>query len=256
MFKKLILTMAIASISINSFALGDDENKNINNDSIKASFQNFFGGNTISYIADAKLENTYLVLLNDGTKMIYFKDTNYAVVGDLYDLKNRKNMTNTIMADYNKEIISKIKDKGINYPVKDGVNKLDTVYVFTDPSCGYCRKLHNELEEYLSAGINIVYLPYSRSGENTKSYTELVDVWCSVDKKAAIDMAKNDKEDDIKAIEGYKLTEECSKIVADGESYGRKLGIQGTPALFSSNGTAFPGYLPAYELKKYLEELK
>lgn len=256
MFKKLFLSIAIISVSINSFADTAEIDKKDPKDSIKESFQNFFGGNIITYIADAKIDNSYLVLLNDGTKMIYFKDTNYAVVGDLYNLKDRKNMTNTIMADYNKEVISKIKDNGINYPVKDGVEKLDTVYVFTDPSCGYCRKLHNDLEEYSAAGINLVYIPYSRSGEGTKSYKELVDVWCSVDKKAAMDLAKSDKGEEIKNLEGYSVTEECAKNVADGENYGRQLGIQGTPALFSSNGTGFQGYIPPNELKKHLEELK
>lgn len=256
MFKKLFLSIAIAGISINSFAETPKIEKKDPIDSIKESFQTFFGGNIITYIADAKVDNSYLVLLNDGTKMIYFKDTNYAVVGDLYNLKDRKNMTNTIMADYNKEVISKIKDNGINYPVKEGVEKLDTVYVFTDPSCGYCRKLHNELEEYSAVGINLVYIPYSRSGEGTKSYKDLTDVWCSVDKKAAMDLAKREKSEEIKNLEGYLLTEECAKHVADGENHGRQLGIQGTPALFSSNGTGFPGYIPAKELKKHLEDIK
>lgn len=249
MFKKLILSMAIAGLSMNSVA---DTSK----DDIKESFQGFFGGSIISYIADAKVDNSYLILLNDGTKMIYFKDTDFAVVGDLYDLKNRRNMTNSIMADYNKEVIAGIKDKGISYPIKEGVEKLDTVYVFTDPTCGYCRKLHNELDEYAAAGINIVYIPYSRSGENTQSHNELVDVWCSSDKKKAMNMSKSDKGSEIKGLLGYNLTEECSEVVSSGEEYGRKLGIQGTPALYSSNGTGFPGYIPARELKKHLQDLK
>lgn len=271
MFKKLMLSIIVSGLSINSFAdvklstetdgVKDIDNTSLVNkdsstDSIKESFKEFFGGSVISYIADAKIDNSYLVLLNDGTKMIYFKDTNYAIVGDLYDLKNRQNMTNKIMSSYNIEIINQIKDKGIDYPIKDGVDKLDTVYVFTDPTCGYCRKLNNEIDKYGELGINIVYLPYSRSGENTRSNRELIDVWCSVDKKLAMNMSKEDRGEEIKDLEGYELTEECAKVVSDSEALGRKLGIQGTPALYTSNGTSFPGYIPAVELKKILDNSK
>lgn len=257
MLKKVLSIAILSSLSILSFA---DVEKSPNPDQVKkeitAKFKEFFGSDAINYLVETKQANSYLVLLNDGTSLIYFKDTNYAVVGDMYDLSIRKNLSGDLMAGFNKEIIDKIKDKGITFPVKDGVKEIDTVYVFTDPTCGYCRKLNSERDQYSERGIKLVYLPYSRSGENTLSYNELVDVWCSTDKVKAMDLAKNDKGSEIKLLPGYNVTDECKKAVEEGEFYGRSLGIKGTPALFSSSGNGFPGYIPANQLKGFLLDMK
>jgi thiol:disulfide interchange protein DsbC len=260
MLKKVLL-FSLLSLSISTFAeektlVSSQEKNDVILKDIESKFKNYFSGDIINYIADANLPNSYLVLLNDGTSLIYFKDTDYAVVGDLYDLSKRKNLSSTIMAGFNKSVLEKVIDKGIDLPVTPNVEKLDTVYVFTDPSCGYCRKLNHERDDYAKLGINLVYLPYSRSGENTESYNELIDVWCSKDKVKAMDLAKTDKGAEIKTLEGYNVTEECKKVVAEGEFYGRVLGVKGTPSMFASNGQAFPGYLPANQLKEYLLELK
>ncbi len=260
MLKKVLL-FSLLSLSMSTFAEDKTLVSNQNKDDIivadiESRFKNYFSGDMINYIAEANLPNSYLILLNDGTSLIYFKDTDYAVVGDLYDLSKRKNLSSTIMSGFNKGVLEKIISKGIDLPVAPNVEKLDTVYVFTDPSCGYCRKLNHERDDYAKLGINLVYLPYSRSGENTDSYNELVDVWCSKDKVKAMDLAKTDKGSEIKTLEGYNVTEECKKTVAEGEFYGRVLGVKGTPSMFASNGQAFPGYLPANQLKEYLIELK
>jgi thiol:disulfide interchange protein DsbC len=263
---KKILSIAILS-SLSMLAVGS-ETGTISNDTktvtqleksaneISVKFKTYFGGEIVNYVAEANLPNSYLVLLNDGTSMIYFKDTDYAVVGELYDLSKRKNLSGDLMADFNKSLLEKIKYQGFELPIKKGVKELGTVYVFTDPSCGYCRKLNSEKEQYAEHGIKLVYLPYSRSGENTKSYNELVDVWCSTDKIKAMDLAKSDRAGEIKNLPGYKLTEECKNAVAQGEQYGKILGVKGTPALFSSEGNSFPGYIPPDQLQSFLEDMK
>lgn len=223
---------------------------------ISVKFKTYFGGEIVNYVAEANLPNSYLVLLNDGTSLIYFKDTDYAVVGELYDLSKRKNLSGDLMADFNKGILEKVKDQGIEFPIKEGVKEIDTVYVFTDPTCGYCRKLNSERDKYSEKGIKLVYLPYSRSGENTLSYRELTDVWCSADKVAAMDLAKSDRAEEIKKLPGYKVTDECKKAVEQGEKYGRALGVKGTPAMFSSKGNSFPGYIPPDQLQSFLLEIK
>lgn len=261
MFKKIALAMAIGALSLSAYATETakpaEPTKELKDlKVISAQMKEYFGGDIANYVSETEIPNVYLVTLNDGTNMIYFKDTKFAVVGDMYDLKAKKNMTRSLLSGYNAEILTTFKDKGIHYPATKTDKGVETVYVFTDPTCGYCRKLHSEKDQYNAAGINLVYLPYSRSGEGTFSYNELVDVYCSGDRKAALDLAKSDKGDQIKTMPTYKLEESCKNEVKEAQEAGQRLGVSGTPALFTSDGHFFPGYIEASKLRDYIEEAK
>ena len=43
-------------------------------------------------------------------------------------------------------------------------NEKYVVNVFTDITCGYCRKMHAEMADYNARGITFRYLAYPRSG--------------------------------------------------------------------------------------------
>ncbi|HSH29357.1 MAG TPA: DsbC family protein, partial [Thiohalobacter sp.] len=68
-----------------------------------------------------------------------------------------------------------------------------TVTVFTDIDCGYCRKLHQEIDELNRRGISVRYLFFPRSGPDTASYYKAVSVWCAEDQQQALTDAKNDR---------------------------------------------------------------
>jgi len=65
-----------------------------------------------------------------------------------------------------------------------------TATIFTDIDCGYCRKLHSELDSYLAEGIQIQYVFYPRAGKGSDSYNKAVSVWCAKDRNAALTAAK------------------------------------------------------------------
>lgn len=268
MLKKLGLAMAIGALSLSSYAANDapakpgtkaeaiQQKDMANLSTVSKQMKEYFGGDITNYVSETNIPNAYLVTLNDGTNMIYFKDTKFAVVGDMYDLKEKKNMTRSLLSDYNAEILKTFADKGIHYQATNTDKGVETVYVFTDPTCGYCRKLHHERADYNANGINLVYLPYSRSGQGTFSYNELVDVFCSGDRVAAMDLAKSDKGDQIKTMPNYKVEESCKQEVAEAQAAGQRLGVTGTPALFTADGHFFPGYVEATKLRNYIEEAK
>jgi thiol:disulfide interchange protein DsbC len=261
MLKKLALAMIIGAFSISAYAetetkpatpVTSEQDLKL----ISSQMKTFFGGDIANYVSETNIPNVYLVTLNDGTNMIYFKDTQYAVVGDMYDLKAKKNMTRSLLANYNADLLATIKDKGIHYPATNTEKGVETVYVFTDPTCGYCRKLNHERADYSANGINLVYMPYSRSGPGTFSYNELVDIFCSGDRVAAMDLAKSDKGEEIKSMPNYKIEESCKNEVKQSQEMGQRLGVTGTPALFTADGHFFPGYVEAPKLRAYIEEAK
>jgi len=276
MFKKIALTMAIGIISLGSYSFSFAENVTSSSDikvetskktiptstdliplnAVSKQITTYFGADIVNYVSESEIPNVYLVTLNDGTNMMYFKDTKFAVVGDMYDLEQKKNITRSLLSEYNASILKDLQKEGIEYPATATDKPVETLYVFTDPTCGYCRKLNHERASYAENGIKLVYLPYSRSGENTFSYNELVDVWCSGDKQTAMDLAKTDKGADIKTMPNYKVTDECKAEVKKAQEAGRRLGMSGTPALFTADGHFFPGYIEAGKLREFISKAR
>jgi thiol:disulfide interchange protein DsbC len=116
--------------------------------------------------------------------------------------------------------------------------------VFTDPTCGYCRKLHSEIDGYNALGITIAYAAFPRGGINSEMDRLLKDVWCANDQKQALTDAKND----VAIAKGT-----CNTPVDQMYSIGESLGINGTPAIILPNGDMVPGYRPPEQLLQTLE---
>ena len=64
--------------------------------------------------------------------------------------------------------------------------------------------------------------------------------WCSNNKKLSLTKLKNDKDIDISFCEDQPVSKHFV--------IGKKLGVTGTPAIFSFDGRLFPGYLSPEEL--------
>lgn len=226
---------------------------------LRDKIKTYFGNkDVVSNIAEAPLPNAYLVSLDDGTSFVYFKDSDYAVLGDIYDLKDKSNITPELKADFYKKILEK-------YPLTSGIKYKPTVpvigkaYVFTDPTCGFCRKVHDEMQTYLDQGIEIVYIPYPRSGLNGEGHDELVSVFNAGDEdaqKKAMDLAKQDRAAEIKSLPTYKENPNSLKLVDEGVQIGRELGIRGTPSIYLENGYNIPGYIEADKLAAAIKAQK
>jgi thiol:disulfide interchange protein DsbC len=118
------------------------------------------------------------------------------------------------------------------------------VYVFTDIDCGYCQKLHREVPELNSLGIEVRYLAFPRAGIGSSSYKKIVTAWCSADRQDAITRLKNRE---------HIASLQCAdNPVARQYQLGQQLGVSGTPALVTETGVLLPGYRPAHELAEIL----
>ena len=179
-----------------------------------------------------------------GSTIFYFnKDASLMFRGDLIDVTNRVNLTEKKRGDARGKLLQSIDENTmIVYPAK---NEKAKVTVFTDIDCPYCVKLHREMADYNAEGITIRYMAYPRSGIGTRSYQKAVNVWCADDKAQAMTDAK----------EGNPVPEKsCDNPVAQQFQLGQALGVQGTPAMFLEDGTSLPGYVPAKNLSKAIEQ--
>jgi thiol:disulfide interchange protein DsbC len=178
-----------------------------------------------------------------GSSVFYVsEDGKYLLEGHLIDIAARKDLTEGRHNDAHVKALNKLGvDKMIVFKPKTSKY---TVTVFTDIDCGYCRKLHSEIDTYLAEGITIQYIFFPRSGKDTDSYKKAVSVWCADDRKAALTAAK--KNEVVKAKTCDNPVDEHMKLAGEFE-------INGTPTIVSEKGTVYPGYLPAKQLAEMLK---
>ena len=125
------------------------------------------------------------------------------------------------------------------YPAKGATKSV--VYAFTDADCGYCRKLHEEMADINARGIEVRYLAWPRSEE---SVPKMEAIWCSQDRKAAMDQGK---------AGANVQAPSCANPVQNQMALGAKLGVRGTPAIFTESGQQVGGYLPAAQLAEAID---
>ncbi|MBT8435675.1 MAG: thioredoxin fold domain-containing protein [Gammaproteobacteria bacterium] len=188
---------------------------------------------SVEGVWQVQLGNQYVYLLEGGK---------YALMGDLVNLENGRNLTELSRRLGVVETISEFTDKDLAIFAAKGESKA-TLNIFTDTSCPYCQKLHSEIDKLQEAGITIRYFPYARGGSRGPGYQHLKSVWCAEDRNQAMTDAKNQLFDELPSGDCA-----AAAMIDRGYQAGNQLGIRGTPALIKSNGEKIEGYVPYQEL--------
>ncbi|MEX2525123.1 MAG: DsbC family protein [Gammaproteobacteria bacterium] len=203
---------------------------------VSAAMEELFPDMDVSSIRESKIPGLYEVM--SGTEVFYISaDGQYLLQGDLFDLSQRRNLTEAQRASVRIDVLN-------NIPVSEYIefapeNPEHVIYVFTDVSCGYCRRLHNDVPRLNRNGLAVRYLAFPRQGTGSSTYKQMVSVWCAEDPKAALTAAKQGQ---------HIQPASCRNPVQDQFNLGRSLGVRGTPAIYMDDGREIPGYRPPEEL--------
>ena len=174
-------------------------------------------------------------------------DGKYFLDGNLYDIDTRENLTEALRARARLDMIAAVPESQML--IFGPKNPLYTITVFTDVDCGYCRKLHSEMLELNRLGVRVRYMFYPRTGPNTDSWRKAEAVWCSPDRNEALTRAKNGGPLD--------MSKRCDATpVAREYALGQNIGVRGTPAIVTENGSYISGYMPPRELVQQIKDLK
>jgi thiol:disulfide interchange protein DsbC len=174
-------------------------------------------------------------------------DGKYFLDGNLYDMDTRQNLSEAHRMVARAALINALPESEML--IFAPKNPLYTVTIFTDIDCPYCRKMHSEMAEMNKLGVRVRYLFYPRSGPDTESWKKAEAVWCSADRNAALTRAK--------AGAAVDITKTCaSNPIASEYALGQSIGVRGTPAIVTENGSYISGYFPPKELVEQLKELQ
>jgi len=210
-------------------------------DTIAARFAEVVPDLRVNDVRPAPIPGWYEVLL--GAKLVYVtEDARYVFDGTLMDLKEQKNLSSKPAMEARATALKAMSDgqKVIEF-APAGVTEY-VVYVFTDTDCTYCRKLHSEVPKLNGAGIAVRYLAFPRAGIGSRTYQQMVSVWCAADPKQALTDAKAGK--DLPAAA-------CDNPVKEEWELGNSMNVHGTPTTLLDSGEEVGGYIPAEELIKF-----
>ncbi|MBT5231953.1 MAG: DsbC family protein [Methylococcales bacterium] len=248
MFKKIGVAVVVLFLSTGVFAKDVSSEKQA---SLKAMVGGLFKSvgkpSGIVYSALPGFVEMYYA----GSVIYVSEDERFLIVnGSVIDAKLRKNLTkeSEAIAELG---LRPLRQQAINsIPEEDMIifkspKEKHVVTVFTDIDCGYCRKLHNEMSQYLENGITVRYLFFPRAGVGSGSYQKAVSVWCADDRIKAITASKN----------GQRLPVKSCKHPIDGHmEVVEALGLSGTPAIITSSGELLGGYVKAGPLARALNQ--
>jgi Protein-disulfide isomerase len=205
-------------------------------ENISRSLQMILPDETITGIKTLPIGNLYEVVL--GPNVIYMSgDGRYVFRGDLLDMQDRQNLSEQVRAAARKEVFAALTQEAYIEFSPDRPENI--IYVFTDVDCSYCRRLHRDVPVLNQNGLGIRYLAYPRGGIGSRTFRMMEAIWCADDRRQALTDAKNGKQ---------VSSKKCQSPVAYEYELGQKMGVRGTPGIYTEDGEELAGYVPPEEL--------
>lgn len=197
----------------------------------------------ITSVKPTEVPSLYWVSFEGMSSVYATADGKYIIQGDVIRLgdKTLHNVSEGLQSEVTKKELAKLQTKDLIVYKAKGKTK-HVVYVFTDASCPYCHKLHEQMDEINSKGIEVRYIAWPR-GEQFIPAME--SVWCSENRQEAFNQA----------IAGAQLpAATCKTPVRDMYQMGLNIGVNGTPAIYTTEGVYLGGYMEPSELDTRLNK--
>lgn len=198
----------------------------------------------VEQVRETPLPGLFEVHLTNGETFYSDASGEYFLVGDIYQNADGGliNITEQERNTERAERLAQIAES--DKVVFRGPESRAVVNVFTDPTCPYCRRLHEEVPQLNALGIEVHYLAFPRTGMNAEGGRILQQIWCADSRTEAMSAAK--REEDLGS------DHHCDNPVEEQYHLGMAAGVQGTPAIILPDGRMVPGYVPAERLAEML----
>lgn len=198
----------------------------------------------ITSISESVLPGVYEVISN---AQVYYLSPNgrYLVEGSIIDLQQQVNVSEQRRGSLQLALIEEMPEEQMIVFNNEAGDADRWITVFTDTDCGYCQRLHQEIDEITDADIRVRYLMFPRAGIESHSSAELQSVWCADDQQEAMTIAKSG---------GTVAPATCDNPIQSHMDLARQVELRGTPLIYLDSGTKIPGYRPAAELIDMIQQ--
>ena len=235
LFSTLVLACSIALLTGLANAQSDQQ--------VRSELQKKLGTNAkIKSVSASPIPGIYEVLVGNE---IFYTDANskYLIQGEVIELATGKNITEQRQADLNRIKWSELNPSNALKFVRGNGSR--QMAVFSDPNCGYCKRLDKSLQQLDNVTIYTYLIPILSPDSALKSKQ----IWCSADpQKTYIDWMING------IIPSGKS--DCSTPLDKNMAFAKTYGITGTPTIFFTDGSRFPGAVQITDIEKKFNSLK
>jgi len=210
---------------------------------LKADLQKKLGTNAkVRSVTPAPVGGLYEVLV--GNDVFYTDSTGkYLIQGEIIELSTGKNITEQRQADLNRIKWTDLAQANAMKTVRGNGSR--QLAVFSDPNCGYCKRLEKSLQQLDNVTIYTYLIPILGPDSLQKSKQ----IWCAADPyKAYMDWMINGTAPNGKS--------DCATPLDKNMAYAKSYGITGTPTLFFTDGSRFPGAVQITDIEKKFSSLK
>ena len=234
---KLLASFAILIVFFIGFAHAQSETQ------IRSDLQKKIGANTkIKSVAASPIPGVYEVLVGNE---VFYTDaaSKYLIQGEIIEIATGKNITEQRQSDLNRIKWADLSQANALKVVRGNGSR--QLAVFSDPNCGYCKRLEKSMQQLDNVTIYTYLIPILSPDSAQKSKQ----MWCSSDpQKAYIDWMINGITPSGKA--------DCTTPLDKNMAFAKTYGITGTPTLFFTDGSRFPGAVQIMDIEKKFATLK
>lgn len=176
---------------------------------------------------------------------IFYTDSNakYLIQGEMVELASGNNLTTKRQEDINRIKWSELPQAQAFKVVRGNGSR--QIAVFSDPNCGYCKRLEKTLQQLDNVTIYNYLIPILSADSGLKSKQ----IWCAADQqKVWNDWMLNNL--------GPSGKSDCANPIDKNLTLAKNYGINGTPTIFFTDGSRFPGAVQLADIEKKLASLK
>ena len=210
---------------------------------LKTELQKKLGSNAkVRSVSPSPVAGLYEVLVGND---VFYSDSagKYLIQGEIIELATGKNITEQRQADINRIKWADLTTANAIKTVRGNGSR--QLAVFSDPNCGYCKRLDKSLQQLDNVTIYTYLIPILSADSALKSKQ----IWCSSDaNKTYIDWMVNGLSPSGKS--------DCSTPLDKNLAFAKSYGITGTPTLFFTDGSRFPGAVQIADIEKKFSSLK
>jgi thiol:disulfide interchange protein DsbC len=173
------------------------------------------------------------------------KDAQYLMVGHIFNAKTSQDLTKDRIDEINKIKFSDLPLESAIKVVKGDGKRV--IAIFEDPNCGYCKRFR---QTTLKEVDNVTVYTFLYNILSEDSAVKSKNIWCSADRNKAWDAWM---------VDGKAAPTAPANCITPNDkisALGRKLRVNGTPAIFFADGSRIPGAIDLKGLETKFSTLK